>query len=307
MALSQDELVKRADVTVQDMKTNGGYLNPARSDVFMREITRGTDLLPLIRVIGMTKPDQKIDKIGIGTPFLHKAPASGIALDAAKRAKPVFSQVPLTTTEMIGSIYLPYDVIEDNIERGTLSQTIMAMIIARAQEDLELNAFFGDSTSLDTSINSFDGFYKQATSHIVDNATPVPLTKDCFKAGLKAMPSKFLRNRGSMAHFIGPKAEIDYADSLTVRQTALGDSAITNSWQGNYAMGVPVRPASVMPDDKGMFCDPKNLILGIWRQIQIESARDIETRMHKIVMTLRAGTAIEEKDAVVRYSGWDVD
>lgn len=301
-----EQAFKRADVTVGDMKTNGGYLNPIQFDQFMRELGRGTDFLPLVRTVTMGAPEMNIDKIGIGSRFLHKA-TSAVPLDASLRAKPIFGQVKVTCQELIGSIYIPYDVIEDNIERGSLSSTIMALIVRKAQEDLEEVGLLGDTTSSDTLLKSFDGWMKLANGHAVDYATPVAMSKDVFKAGLLAMPSKFLRNRQGMAHFIGPHAEIEFADSLTTRQTPLGDSRITGTWQGNYSQGIPVRPASVMPETKGLFCDPKNLIMGVYRNIQIETDKDIESRVYKIVMTMRVGVQIEEKDAVVRYTGFDVD
>lgn len=301
-----EQAFKRADVAVSDLKTNGGYLNPIQFDRFIQEVGRGTDFLPLTRMVTMGSPEMNIDKIGIGSRFLHKA-TSAVPLDASLRSKPVFGQVKVTTQELIGSLYIPYDVIEDNIERGTLSSTIMALIVRKAQEDLEEVALLGDTTSADTLLKSFDGWMKLATGHIVDYATPVAITKDVFKAGLLAMPSKYLRNRQAMAHFIGPHAEIEFADSLTVRQTALGDTKIISTWQGNYSQGVPVRPASIMPETKGLFCDPKNLILGVHRNVMIETDKDIEARVYKIVMTMRVGAQIEETDAVVRYSGLDVD
>ena len=301
-----DKAFKRTDVAVSDMKTNGGYLNPTQFDTFIREVGRGTDFLPLVRMVTMGAPEMNIDKIGIGSRFLHKA-TSATPLDPTLRAKPIFGQVKVTCQELIGSIYIPYDVIEDNIERGSLSNTIMSLIVRKAQEDMEEVGLLGDTTSADTLLNSFDGWMKLANGHIVDYATPVAMSKDVFKAGLLAMPSKFLRNRQAMAQFIGPHAEIEFADSLTTRQTPLGDSKIVSSWQGNYSQGIPVRPISVMPETKGLFCDPKNLIMGVYRNVQIETDKDIESRVYKIVMTMRIGVQIEEKDAVVRYSGLDVD
>lgn len=296
---------KRADVAVSDLKTNGGYLNPTQFNTFIREVGRGTDLLPRVRMVPMGAPEMNLDKIGIGSRFLHKA-TSATPLDPTLRTKPIFGQVKVTTQELIGVVYLPYDVIEDNIEKASLTQTIMALIVRKAQEDLEEVGLLGDTTSADTLLKSFDGWMKLATGHTVDYGTPEPMTKKVFKDGLLAMPSKYLRNRQGMAHFIGPHAEIEYGDSLTTRQTPLGDSKIVGTWQGNYGQGVPVRPVSIMPETKGLFCDPQNLILGVWRNVMIEVDKDIEARIYKIVMTMRVGAQIEERDAVVRYTGLNV-
>lgn len=46
-----EQAFKRADVAVSDLKTNGGYLNPIQFDRFIQEVGRGTDFLPLTRII----------------------------------------------------------------------------------------------------------------------------------------------------------------------------------------------------------------------------------------------------------------
>ena len=305
MSATNDDVVKkfqRADAAVADLKTNGGYLNPMQFDTFIREVGRGTDMMPAIRMETLTKPEMNLDKIGIGSRLFHKA-TSMQALDPAKRAKPLFGQVKLTTSEIIGSTYLGYDLLEDSIERGNLSQTVMALIIRKAQEDLEELCLLGDTTSSDDLLSTFDGWLKLATGHTVAYGSATDVTKTVFRDGLLAMPSKYLRNRQNMSHFIGPHSEIMYADSLTGRNTQLGDSKIVGTWQGNYAQGVPVRPVSVMPETTGLFGDPKNLICGVWRNVMIETAKDIEARIYKIVITMRVGVAIEEKDALVKYTG----
>jgi hypothetical protein len=64
------------------------------------------------------------------------------------RVKPTVSGVTLTTKEVIAEVQIPYDVLEDNIERGGwtppfrkalggLHQTIIDLIAERAALDLE--------------------------------------------------------------------------------------------------------------------------------------------------------------------------
>lgn len=313
MALTNDAVIAktkkafdRADAAIADLKTNGGYLNPERRDTFIREVTKGTDLLPLVRTEVLSSPEMYLDRIGMGSRLLHKGTFQA-ALDPSLRAKPDFGQVKITTELLKGTVYLGYEMLEDNIEKERLSATVMALIIQRVKEDLEEVCLLGDTTSSDSLLKSFDGWMKRAAQHTVDYGTAAPVTKDVFKAALLAMPSKYLRNRSGMAHFVGPHAEIEYADSLTPRNTALGDSKIVGSWQGNYAQGVPVRPASIMPESKSLFTDPKNLIVGIHRNILIEVDKDIEAQVYKIVVSLRVGTQIDTLDAIVRTTGLDSD
>ena len=57
-----------------------------------------------------------------------------------------------------------------------------------------------------------------------------------------------------------------------------------------------------MPEDKGIFCNPLNLIMGIQRQIMMEFDKDITTREYIIVLTVRLDFQVEEAEAAVVYN-----
>ncbi|MGZ7259879.1 phage major capsid protein, partial [Streptococcus pyogenes] len=67
----------------------------------------------------MNAPQRKINKIGFGSRILRPA-TSGVALTQGQRSKPDLSQVLINTDEVIAEVRIPYDVIEDNIERGNV-------------------------------------------------------------------------------------------------------------------------------------------------------------------------------------------
>jgi hypothetical protein len=60
---------------------------------------------------------------------------------------------------------------------------------------------------------------------------------------------------------------------------------------------------ALMPGDQGLFSDPMNFIFGIQRNIQIEYTKDIRARTFVIVLTARIGFAVEEVNAVTKYTG----
>jgi len=66
---------------------------------------------------------------------------------------------------------------------------------------------------------------------------------------------------------------------------------------------VPVNGAALMPNDQYLFTYPKNLIVGVQRQIMIETDRDIRTRVIIIVLTMRLAIQYETEDAVVKCVG----
>ena len=119
------KLIQKADWTVGDLTSEGGLLNPEQTDEFIRKLVHvQPTILRDARVVRMNAPVRKINKIGFNTRIMAAAPSSGTALGAGLRSRPTTEQVTLTTSEVIAEVRLPYDVIEDNIERGTIDDNI---------------------------------------------------------------------------------------------------------------------------------------------------------------------------------------
>lgn len=305
---SNEQLIKKADIALSDLAT-AGRLNPEQTDRFVRTVIDQPTVLNQVRTVAMNGPEMKVNKIGFGSRIL-RAGVSGTALTQAQRSKPDLGQIVLNTKEVIAEVRIPYDVMEDNIERGNvagdpqsgaggLHQTIIDLIAARAALDLEELGLLGDKASSDDYLKLHDGYLKLASANIVD-AAGAPLTKDIIKAGVKAMPDKYLRNRNALKHFFSVDNETEMRDTYAARQTALGDAQV----QGNlplFVFGSRLEGAALMPEENGLFTNPLNLLFGIQRDIQIEYDKDITTREFIIVLTTRVAFEIEEADAVVKY------
>lgn len=297
------DILEKADIAVSDLISDGGYLNPMQANVFIRLLIDQPTILNQVRVVPMNAPTMEINKIGFTSRILKKAPASGTALAAVDRSKPTTEKVELSTKEVIAEVHLPYDVLEDNIERGRLEDTVMSLIAERASLDVEELIINGDLGSGDDYLALVDGILEQATSHVVDySASPVGITKTVFKDAIKAMPSKYLRNRSMMRFFTSVDAEIEYTDHLADRETQLGDARIARKTP-EVAFGVPIDPVALMPDDKAIFTWPQNIIFGVQRQIMIETDRDIRARVLIVVLTMRMDLKFEEEDSVVKILG----
>lgn len=297
------DILEKADIAVSDLISDGGYLNPMQANVFIRLMIDQPTILNQVRVVPMNAPTMEINKIGFTSRILKKAPASGTALAAADRSKPTTEKVELATKEVIAEVHLPYDVLEDNIERGRLEDTVMSLIAERASLDVEELIISGDTGSADDYLALVDGILEQATSHVVDySASPVGITKTVFKDAIKAMPSKYLRNRNMMRFFTSVDAEIEYTDHLSDRETQLGDARIARK-APEVAFGVPIDPVALMPDDKAIFTWPQNIVFGVQRQIMIETDRDIRARVLIVVLTMRMDIKFEEEDSVVKILG----
>ena len=310
MSRSNEDLIKKADLALSDLSTGGGLLNPEQTDRFIRTLIDTPTILSRARIITMNAPQRKINKIGFGSRILRVA-VSATPLSAADRAKPDLSKVELNTKEVIATVYIPYDVIEDNIEGGNihvgptqgaggLHDTIVTLMAERAATDLEELAITGDTASADPYLALHDGFLKLSNANVVNAGGP--MSKTVLKAAVKAMPDKYLRNRAELTHFVSVDNETEYRDTYANRQTALGDSMLQGT-SPIYAYGSQVVGVPLMPQAYDLFTNPMNLIFGFQRRITIEYDKDIEARIFKIVLTARVALAIEEVNAVVKVTG----
>lgn len=305
------ELLRKADVAVGDLAA-GGLLTTAQSNAFIRKLLVQPTILPSARVVVMNTPKEEVNKIQFASRIMRPA-VDSTALGLSDRSKPDFSKITLDTTEYIAEIRLPYRLIEDNIERGGISDvvpsgpgslqggiknTIMTLIAERAALDLEELAILGDTGSGDPYLATKDGYLKLANVNINDHLNQV-IDKDMFKNAGKAMPDQYLRDVNNLVHWVSFDNEQEYRGGVAERQTGHGDDTL----QGNEALrvfGSRIEKASLMPADKGLFTNRLNLLFGIQRDIHIETDKDIQTREYIIVLTTRVDFKIEEVDAVVK-------
>jgi HK97 family phage major capsid protein len=291
-------IIEKADMAVAQMIADGGYLNPEQSDTFYRKLIDEPTLIGNVRTVQMRSPKMNIDTIGFGSRILRAAPSSGVALKADERVRPAFGQVNLETEEVIAEVHIPYDALEDSIERGSLENTIMQMLTGRVSLDLEELLINGDTNSADSYLALFDGALALA-GHTVDGTTLNAIDKDVFKSALQEMPTQYLRNLAAMNFLMSWHNVIEYRDTLAGRSTGAGDDFYLNR-PTVTAFGVPIAPAALMPNDEILFTYPQNLIFGIQRDIMIETDKDIRERTLIVVLTMRIAIQAEEADAIVK-------
>lgn len=321
------ELLRKADLAIADLQSGGGVLNPEQGNRFIRKLIDQPTILNSARVVEMVSPVRNIDKIGFGKRIMRRG-TEGVALDTAAvdgafngvteataRAKPTTSQVVLTTKEVLAEVRITYNTMEDNIERaeaanneasntgpGGLRNTIIDMIAERAALDMEELALLGDTDSTDPYLGMFDGYIELAedNGNVVD-ADGAAISKATLKAGVKAMPTKYKRNLASLRHYISHNNYTDYQDTYADRPTPVGDQALQRDL-ALFAYGSQIERAALMPESKGLYTNPLNLLYGIQRDVSLEFDKDITARSYIIVLTARVAVQVEESEALVVYN-----
>jgi len=292
------EIVQKADIAVSNLVADGGYLNPEQSDKFIDLVIDEPTLINKVRTVRMSSPQRKIEKIGFANRILNAAPSSGTALEEAKRSKPDLGMIELNTKEIIAEVWIPYDVLEDNIEKESLESTIMRHIAMRSALDLEELLIQGDvSITDDDYLALMDGVLKMSTNSLLD-CVDLGYAAKLWKSLISAMPTKYLRNLAQMGFYSPYQTEHEYRDALATRTTGLGDATITGR-QPVYGFGVQIKPCALMPQENVFFTYPKNIIWGIQRQIMIETDKDIRRRVYIIVLTMRMDIKAETGDAII--------
>lgn len=298
-------LLEKADLALADLTSDGGVLQPAQAKEFIRTAIKESKIMPMATVVPMKAQKQLIEKIRFSGRVLRRGQEAQ-ALPAGDRQKPALGKVELDTKLFKAEVRLDNEVLEDSIEQDNLKATVMTLMGEAIARDMDEIIIQGDTSSADTFLATLNGILKQATSNVVD-AGIVNINKSIMKSMIKTLPSEFLRDKKRMRFLTSVDAEIDYRDSLAERATAVGDKFLEQDASVMYS-GVPIEAVPMFPENLGVgsnetnivLTDPKNIQVGIWRKITIETDKLISDGVMLIVATLRFDVKYAEETAVVK-------
>ncbi len=299
-------LLEKADLALSDLLT-GGELVPAQAKKFVRLLIKESAILSMASVRPMKSKKQLVEKIRFASRIL-RAGSEAVPLPAGDRSKPDLSKVELDAKLFKAEVHLNNEVLEDNIEQGSLRQTVMELMGEAISRDMDEVVIQGDTASGDAFLAQFDGMLKAATSNVVAGGGN-PLDSDDLKGAIKAMPTEFIRSKKRLRFLTSVDAETDYRDTLSGRATVAGDKFLQTDAPIMYS-GVPVLDIPLFPEDLGggnnetnvILSDPKNLMIGIWRKITLETDKDISAGILKIVASLRFDFKFVEESATVKVT-----
>lgn len=301
-------MLRKADLALSDLTTGSGLLQPAQAARFMRILIDEAVLMRMATVVPMKSPKQLIEKIRFGSRVLRPG-QEATALALGDRSRPDLTKVELDAKLYKAEVRLSDELLEDSIERAQFRQTVMQLMAERIALDADELIANGDTGSADAFLATLDGIREQATSNVV-NAGGAQTNKTIFRDMEKTMPSEFLRARAAMRFLTSMDSASDYRNALADRGTVLGDRMVEQNaplvWSGLKIESVPVFPEDLglgTNETEMLMLDPKNINVGIWRRIKVETDKDISEGVLKIVATLRMDVKYAEETSVVKAVG----
>lgn len=315
MGLDAVSAIRKAELFVSDFSSNSGYLTVEQFKEFIRIPILKSVLLPMVRLQEMANPTMEVSKITAMGQVLHGA-ASGQALTLAQRSKPtVLPKVTLTSHLLRGAVPVFDEVLEDNIEREALNNTIRDLIGAGIARDLENLLLNGDTTSSNDLLNVTNGVIKSISSNLVA-AGGVYLTKSTLRDVDLTLPDAFRTDTTTMRMLTSHKGAIWYRDSISSRVGEVGDKALMvgdKDPQSTYATynGTPVLPIPLIPSTLGvgsnetvvLYLNPKIIIWGVQRNVKIEQQRDAGSGATIFHVSMRVDVELEHEPMTVKATG----
>lgn len=305
MATENRVLLQKADLDTAGL-ASGGLLLAEQADRFFRVMIKRAVLMPRIQVTPMANPKMRKDKHRFGSRVL-KPGVENNALALAQRSKPDLSFIELDAKLVKAEVRISDEVLEDQIERGAYQQTIVQTLAEAVARDVDFLISRGDTTSADPLLAVLDGFIKQATTNVVV-AGGVKLDKDVMRDMLKTMPDEFVTS--DAVYFTNRQAKVDYKDAVSERATGLGDIQLTTgsdiTFQDYKIIDIPEFPNNLgggTNETVVLFTEPKNMLLGIHRQIKVKMGEDISAGQVIVVVSMRLDVKYMHEPAVVKSTG----
>lgn len=306
--LKMDEVINKA-FTTGDL--TGGELNPEQASKFVEGAINESVITKECRREPMKADKVQIDKITYsGTTILQKPEAVGTAHTTV--TEPTTSKVTLSAEEVIVALDMAYETLEDNIEGQGLLDTVIRMTDKEAGYELDKLMLNGDKSGGTADyLEILDGIFHQISTHTVDN-NGVTLSDTVLFNMLKAFPQEYMRNEADLRFYVSHLARLDYIKSLGDKNV---DSAFIRYVLENNKpayLGIPIVkvPAIVTENlgtgstaytgSKALLINPKNIIMGVHRDITYEFQRQPRKRVIEVTMTMKLDVKLEEETAAVK-------
>ena len=250
-----DQVLSKAAITTGSF-TSGIGLSQEEADRFLDFVIDESSLKGKVRIERMNTREKLINVLSLA----GKVMKPGVeATDPGETVGISTRQIRLQAKETIAIVRISDDAMEDNVEGDAFAEHLLGLIARAAANELEDAWLYGrtGSVSTPTEITQlFKGWIPQVEDggNIVDAAgagfSDRFMEKLKLSAAIKAMPTKFRRNKSRLRFGMPADLDQDWSDAVVnVRETALGDQSLEMDRANRYN-GVQFDPTGLYRTDR---------------------------------------------------------
>lgn len=250
--ITNEELVQKAVITA-DSLASAGKLNPVQAEKFLDYVFNETVLSKSARTVRFRNEKLYVEKIGIGT---RAAMPKEEATDPGLRRGINTSRVTLQPKEVMVPVEIGDTFIEHNIEGDDVEDHIIQMFAKQLANDLEELYILGNTLGpaaiegdivpggsttqyiKDTYLALLNGWQYLAESGNQVDAEGANIGLGIFGKAIRAMPTKFRRNKKNLRFFCSPDLAQLYYEKMATRASNLGDAAAEGTLVKPF--GIPI-------------------------------------------------------------------
>ena len=301
------------DVSYSDMSTNGGLLSPTDADQFWALNIKESKLIQLgtkTKVVGATK---NMPTISMSSTRISHPHSPGTALPEAQRSSPGTGNVQLTPKWFQAEVWIPDDVVADNIEGERFKQTVWGLARKKIVSEIELYGLNSDTTSTTTDFASFNGVIASITTNTVDFGG-VGITRAQLKTMLATMPIENKGDKMKLKYITSVNAAEYYADQLLqttfeifATYATAEQRALNPGYMQSAILELPVMPENIGTGSNKtvvLYGDPKGIYWGFGQDVQVEFERSARAKGTTAVFNYRFDCKPAEETEWVK--GYDV-
>ena len=236
--------------------TSGIGLSQEEADQFLDFVIDESSLKERVRIERMNTRSKKIDVLNL----VGKVMKPGVeATDPGETVSISTRQIELISKETIAIVRISDDSLEDNIEGDAFADHLLAMIARASANELEDAWLYGRTGLVGTPAEItqlWKGWIPQVedAGNVVDAAgagfSDRLMEKLKLSKAIKAMPTKFRRNKANLRYWMNDDIDQDWSDRVVnVRETMLGDRNLELETTHSYR-GVRFAPSGLFRTDR---------------------------------------------------------
>lgn len=299
-------LTKSGDLDLAAL-ASGGLLPTAYQRQFFVRAIESAKLLPMVTMKPMGSYIENLPAIKFSDYVLAPG-AEGTALDASETHVPTLTQPTLTAHLFKAKVPITREALKDNVQGGTLLNLVMEKLPAAVARDMERIIVRGDTTSGTPVLAQLDGILKQATTNVYAGGS-TKFNADQIEGAFALLANEYKEDPTALKILTAPQAERAWQNEAGERLTAYGDRARTENlpavYRGTNIMGISAFTVSASLTNV-LLCDPKNIVVGIWQDVDLRIVEEPVAGKYWILGYLRFDVKYQDEEAVAKITSVSV-